>query len=276
VDLDDELRKLFADERLDVPVRPEADRVVVSGARQVRRRRAGVIFGGGVLTVATVLLVGTAFGVSGDAPSRTPLAAADSSGLTTTPPAPSSTTATATPTTTDNPPAAATTLTATHATTTTSTTTTIVTTTKAAPPASPLAFGPSTAGQLTLGMSADAAVATGLIKPNAQPVNKAGCQGFDYTGLPNPPYHYSVLISPRYGLVRVGGIANAETSEGIYVGSPEADVLLAYPDTAKPHGAVGEYVTPVPGNPNAHYWIIMTDQVVTDLRLELAVQDCYR
>jgi hypothetical protein len=275
VDLDDELRKLFADDRLDVAVRPEADRVIVTGARRVRRRRSGVVFGGGMLSVATVLVAGTAFGVSGDAPPSTPLAAAESSGLTTTTPAPSSTTTTIERTITVAPPPVTTEA---HKPTTTSSTPTTTTTTptKAKPPADPLAFGPTTVDQLRLGMSVDEAEATGLIQPNAEPENAAGCKGYDWFGQPAAPAHYSLLFSPKFGLVRIGGRAEAETPEGIYKGSSEEDVRAVYPDQAKPHMGRNEWVTPVPGNPSANYWLILSKHVVTEVRLELAAQDCYQ
>ncbi|GAA3431633.1 hypothetical protein [Kutzneria kofuensis] len=276
MDLDDELRKLFADDRLDVPVRPEADRVIVTGARRVRRRRAGVVFGGGMLSVATMLVAGTAFGVSGDAPQRTPLAAAESSGLTTTTtPPPSSTTTTDAPRTTVVPPPA-TTEEPTHTTATSTTTTSSSTPTKAKPPANPLAFGPTTVGPLRLGMTVDEAEATGLIQANSEPQNAAGCLGYDWAGHPAAGYHYSLVFSPKYGLVRIGGRTNAETPEGIYDGSSEDDVRAVYPDQSKPHIGHDEWVTPVPGNPSAHYWLTLRNHLVTDIRLELASQDCYQ
>lgn len=276
MDLDDELRKLFADDRLDVPVRPEADRAVVSGARRARRRRAGVVFSGGMLTVATMVVAGTAFGVGGDAPAHAPLAAAESSGLTTTTtPPPSSTTAVIERTMTLAPPPATSTE-PTHTTPPTTTTASAAPPTKAKPPTNPLAFGPTTVGPLRLGISVDDAVATGLIQPNAVPADAAGCQGYDWTGQPGAPSHYSLLFSPRYGLVRIGGRADAETPEGIYAGSAADDVRAVYPDQAKPHMGRNEWVTPVPGNPGANYWLVLSKNVVTDVRLELAVQDCYQ
>jgi hypothetical protein len=49
----------------------------------------------------------------------------------------------------------------------------------------------------------------------------------------------------------------------------------AYPEPAGSHGAVGEWVTAVPANPQARYWIIVRNQAVSSIRIELAVQDCY-
>lgn len=275
MDLDDELRRLFADDRLDVPVRQEAHRAVVTRAARLRRRRRGrVVLGGGVLSVATMLLAGTAFGVGGDAPPRQPVAVPESPLLTSSTTEPPPITTTLVPTSSAAPPAKAT---STPVSTTTSTTTTTSTsTTKLRPPADRLAFGPTAVGGLRLGMTQDDAVATGLIQPNLTPVNAAGCQGYDWSGHANAPTHYSVLFSPKYGLVQIGGRADAVTPEGVYAGSSETEVRALYPDQARPHVGSLEWVTPVPGNPNARYWFVFADHVVADVRLELAVQDCYR
>jgi hypothetical protein len=274
VDLDDELRRLFADDRLDVPVRQEAHRAVVTRAARLRRRRRGrVVLGGGVLSVATMLLAGTAFGVGGDAPPRQPVAVPESPLLTSSTTEPPPRTTTLVPTSSVAPPAKAT---STPVSTTTTTTTTATSTTKLRPPADRLAFGPTAVGGLRLGMTQDDAVATGLIQPNLTPVNAAGCQGYDWSGHANAPTQYSVLFSPKYGLVQIGGRADAVTPEGVYAGSSEAEVRALYPDQARPHVGSLEWVTPVPGNPNARYWFVFADHVVADVRLELAVQDCYR
>jgi hypothetical protein len=276
VDIDDELRKLFADDRLSVPVRPAADRVIVSGARRIRRRRAGAVFGGGMLSVATVLVAGTAFGVAGDAPPRTPLAAAESSGLTTTTESPSLSPSTIEQTTSVAPPPT-TTQRRTTTPTPSSTTTTSATPTKAKPPTTPLAFGPTAVGSLRLGMTVDEAVAAGVIQPvTPPPTPVAGCQGYDWLGHTAAPSTSPLLFSPTLGLVRIGGRVDAETPEGIYAGSSDEDVRAVYPNQAKPHSGANEWVAPVPGNPSANYWLVLSKHIVTDVRLELAAQDCYQ
>lgn len=277
MDLDDELRRLFADERLEVPARPEADRVIVAGARRIRRRRAGVVFGGGMLSVVAMLAAGTAFGVSGDAPQHTTTAvAADSSELTTTTtPAPAPTTTSVVPTSTVAP-STASIARSTTTTTTTTTETTTSTTTKAKPPSGAVMFGPTTVNGLRLGMTAGEAVATGLVTARSGSTTAAGCLGYDWAGRPSHSPAYPLLFSPKYGLVRIGGLSEAETPEGIYDGSTDDDVQGVYPDQAGSHMGTGEWVTSVPGNANAHYWFILADHVVTDMRLELAVQDCYK
>ncbi|QUQ69889.1 hypothetical protein [Kutzneria sp. CA-103260] len=278
MDLDDELRKLFADDRLEVRVRPEADRAIVTGARRIRRRRAGVVFGGGMLSVVAMLVAGTAFGVGGDAPHQIPLAiTADSSApvsTTTPPPATTSTTAAA-PTTAVESVAPTTARLSTTKPPPTTTTSMPPSTTKAKPPVGALLFGPTTVNGLRLGMTVGEAIATGLVQSTPGPVDYAGCQGYKWSGRAPFGDYYSLLFSPKYGLVRIGGIAEAETPEGIYAGSTDADVRAAYPTQSKSH--IGDdWVTPVPGNATEHYWFILSDHVVTELRLELATQDCYQ
>ena len=62
-DIDDELRRMFADvdDRLDVPVRPDASARIVAGAR--RRRRRVVVAAAGVFVVAALAGAGVVFAI---------------------------------------------------------------------------------------------------------------------------------------------------------------------------------------------------------------------
>lgn len=81
MDLDDELRRLFQDDRLEIQVKPGADEAVVTGARRLRRRRVAMASAASTLAVATVVAGGVALsGVAGP----TDLPPAASSVLTTT------------------------------------------------------------------------------------------------------------------------------------------------------------------------------------------------
>ncbi|MET1076288.1 MAG: hypothetical protein ABWY11_26835, partial [Umezawaea sp.] len=60
MDLDDELRRLFRDERLDIQVKPGADQAVVTGARKVRRKRMMLASAGGTFAVAALVAGGIA------------------------------------------------------------------------------------------------------------------------------------------------------------------------------------------------------------------------
>jgi hypothetical protein len=59
-DLDDELRRLFSDDRLTVPVAEGATGAVVAGARKRRRHRMAVAAAGGVLAVTGLVFAGAA------------------------------------------------------------------------------------------------------------------------------------------------------------------------------------------------------------------------
>lgn len=137
-------------------------------------------------------------------------------------------------------------------------------------------FGPDGYLALRLGMTAEQAEATGLITPNVQPISSKGCKGYDYKGAPKEAARYAVVISPKYGLVRLAnGPARPLTAESLILGSSESDMKKAYPTSAGSHGAVGEWVTQVPGHEDKRYWFLVRDGKVSAMRLELAVQDCY-
>ncbi|HEX6343294.1 hypothetical protein [Umezawaea sp.] len=68
MDLDDELRRLFQDQRLEIPVKPGADHAVVTGARRVRRRRVALASAGSAFAVAALVAGGIALaGLGGPA-----------------------------------------------------------------------------------------------------------------------------------------------------------------------------------------------------------------
>ncbi|MEO6081494.1 MAG: hypothetical protein ABIQ18_00100 [Umezawaea sp.] len=72
MDLDDELRRLFQDQRLDIPVRPGADEALVTGARRVRRRRIALASAGSTFAVAALVAGGIALSGLGGASSMPP------------------------------------------------------------------------------------------------------------------------------------------------------------------------------------------------------------
>jgi hypothetical protein len=267
VNLDDELRKLFSeDERLDVPLRDDAVSSVVSGARRIRRRRIMSVATSGTLVVAGLAGATIAFANVG-APESLPPVGQETVGSTTSlgqlP-----TTDPGSPSQSSSPTASNTIV---HKTPPPSTTTT------APPPKKQKApIGPSGYGGLALGMSVDQAESTGMIMRNADPVSSEGCIGYDYKGAPNEPKHYSVLISPKLGVVRIAGRADSITPEGLWTGAPESDLKRLYPTQSGTHGVTGEWVAAVPDNAEAQYWIIVRNESVAEIRIELKTQDCYQ
>lgn len=57
-ELEEELQRLFADERLAIPPAPGASSIVLAGARRVRRRREIAVVTAGSIAAATVLVTG--------------------------------------------------------------------------------------------------------------------------------------------------------------------------------------------------------------------------
>lgn len=273
MNLDDELQRLFADERLDVPVRHGATEAVVAGARRVRRRRIALSAVGGAAALS--LLAGTAIVLAKPGPAHSvPGAEISATGE-----------VTATATERSDDPAPTSVNAPGNSGTRTGSVTGKPTSSTTVPPSDfqpedgtdgTVPFGPDGYLALRLGMTAEQAEATGLITPNVQPISSKGCKGYDYKGTPKEAARYAVVISPTYGLVRLAnGPLRPLTTEGLILGSSETDMKKAYPTSAGTHGAVGEWVTQVPGNADKRYWFLVRDGKVSEMRLELATQDCY-
>lgn len=147
----------------------------------------------------------------------------------------------------------------------------MTTTTRLAPAAKTL--GPLGYGALTLGMTAEQALATGLIVPDMEGTGP-GCTGYDLADRPTPPDNWSVVISPNYGLVTINDKTGIPTPEGIAVGSTFAQTKAAYPDIT---AYTNEHRAAVPGNTTAIYTFSFgPDHRLNHLALEDPRQDCYR
>jgi hypothetical protein len=215
MNIDDELRRLFDDERLDLAIRPGAEQRIVAGARRIRRRRFAAVTAAAVVAVVAV---------------GSGIALAATSGQESLPPAISSTDPA--PTTSSAPPS-----------TTAPTSTTRPPTgpagkvedrkvsgsaerlsTSSTPKSYDLSvIGPNAFGPLTLGMSEEDALATGLVGA-VETKDRSVCTR--YTGT----FGGSVLFSASYGLVRVSVTRPVASPDGIRFGSTVADVRAAYPD----------------------------------------------
>ncbi|MCP3799613.1 hypothetical protein NLX83_10130 [Allokutzneria sp. A3M-2-11 16] len=230
--LDQELRRLFDDERLELPVRPDAEHAVLRGAKRRRTRRRALAAGGAAVAVVAALAGGIVLTDLGRTASAPP--ATDRSDPVPTP----------APGRIDTVP---------HD-----------------------VIGPHGLGRLSLGMTEADAVATGLIKANSKEKSEDGCRGYNYADETVRHGYYSLLFSDKHGLVRLEARRGTKTPEGIRIGSSVRDVERVYTASKMWHGAVGERITDVPGNPDANYWLIVRDDVLTEVRLELKEQDCYR
>jgi hypothetical protein len=272
MNIDDELNRLFTDDRLDLPIRAGAEASVVAGARRLRRRRTAVTATVGAATVVALFAVAASLpGLGGSAPDPAagPEVAAETT-LSTVPSPPSISTGAGTGTvptsepaapngeprsgrgtTRRNPPASG----------------GSSSPTPKAPPA--LIIGPVGYLGLRLGMNAETAEATGLLVAEQPPAQ--GCQGYDYRTQPTGPDQHAVLISASYGIASITGRPDAVTPDGITAGATGADVKRVYPAAVQ---ASGQWYVSAAANPPSQYVFIMKNQAVAEIHLELKTHDC--
>ncbi|NIH78764.1 hypothetical protein [Amycolatopsis viridis] len=274
MNVEDELSRLFQDERLDVAVRPDAEQLVVAGARRRRHRRTAAAVTGGALAMVALTAIGIALaGVDGGRMDTLPA---------TNPPIPAVPTTAASvpgepvfppPSSNAVPPSASGGAMSSSATVPGSGSRTPAPSSSSAPaskqrPASTdPTIGPSGWGRLVLGMSEAQAVATDEFDMS-EGVSGSPCHRYWLRNGGSSP----VDISPSYGVARISAKPGVTTPEGIGVGSTDDEVMAAYPSATK----TGYVITaPVPGNSRAVY-IFTTDpsQKIFSLRLELATHNC--
>ncbi|HEX7302952.1 hypothetical protein [Lentzea sp.] len=257
-DIDDELRRLFNDDRLDVHVTPDATDSVVRGANRRRRRRAATAG-----TFAIVALIGAGVGLTQLRPSEDdsagPLMPTSSSAATTTPP-PSVSTYTQTVTVTVDPPTGS-----------QGTTQGGSSTPKSSRPSTtstpPKEGSPGVWGKLALGMSEENALKTGSLTNPGEATGSA-CRPYAMqTNLDSD----AVLISPARGIVRIKMPSTARTSKNIGAGSTVAELKAAYPGATE-NGS--ELVVQMTATPRWAYVFDSDGTVVTAARMRLADQDC--
>jgi hypothetical protein len=267
-DLEDELKRLFEDERLDVRVSPDAERTVVAGARRVRRRRTAFVTAAAVVS-AGVLAASTVFAVreQGTAKLAEPptLAITSSSTTVSTSEQAAQGTSVAQPPSTETtklntstPPSGKKETTSSSTSPRTSVPPTIITN---------KVLGPVGYGPFRLGMSEAELLATQLAEPAG---DVGGCAKYEIKGIAGSALYYS----PSYGLGLIVLTSNVRTPAGITIGSTEDQVRNKYPDyndtvVSHPRAAV-------PGNSTAVYEFTYSadeQRTVTGLTL-MGTQDC--
>ena len=261
-DLGDELRRLFADDRLTLPVSHETETRVVTAARRRRRNRRVLATTGGVLAMAAVVVAGAVLSGLAHPSHRVGTAAG-------------------------GPPVLS---------TTAVTTTTAPTVSTLAPDAtddSVAVLGPDGVGTVYLGMSWQKALATGLLRKSG-PVTSAGCSRYIVLIPPSgvrptaptgptgprastvPVWDDStqIVVSVRDGVVQLIAGPALHTPEGIGIGSSREDLSEAYPKVIVPVHS-GTTFVPVNGNPYAVYaFNVNSDGTVTSFSLRMAKSDC--
>lgn len=235
--LADDLRRLFADERLSIPPADGAERVVAAGARRTRRRREFAVLGSGSIAAASLLVVGMLF-------VRPPVNGGNDD-IVALPPRATQDVTSAAPTTTSSskkrPP--------------TPTRTTVIHIPGQPSPGAPgdvppawpddplpsggeegdndqpqimpasLQIGPDGYRDLRLGMSFDEASSTGMLAEGSEP--PSGCTSYQLAE--GGETVTSVLISDTQGLVRVDASNEGRSPEGRGVGSTMEELKETYP-----------------------------------------------
>jgi hypothetical protein len=227
MDLEDELKRLFQDDRLDVQVAADAEKIVVAGARRTYRRRTALISAAGVLSAA-VLATGTVTLTGG--PEQSTVADRPSLSITT---GPSSVVPSGLPPGTEAPakPNSAPTSVSSPGVgdppTITKSTVKGPTASPSHPPASSVTatlIGSQSYGPFTLGMS-DADVQA-LIQANGVKTS-AGCSVYQIPGQNGS----QLVVSPTKGLVTIAPVASKLTTpQGVGIGSTPEQVKAKYPD----------------------------------------------
>ncbi|WP_143219898.1 hypothetical protein [Actinomadura sp. CNU-125] len=140
-----------------------------------------------------------------------------------------------------------------------------------AAPAGPVRLGPEGYGALKLGMTREAAEATGLITIKSEPPGGAGCGSFDLKEFPREGPYGGGSFSPDLGIARIAAAEGVRTPEGIAVGASAAEIEKAYPELRE---GPNLSFTAVPGNPKAQYTFLIVDGRAKELALDLANQNC--
>jgi hypothetical protein len=255
-DLDDELRRLFSDDRLDVHSEPIAVEAVVSGARRRRRRRAAVT--GAFVVVA---LVGAGAGLVGlDAlRSRDTTGAQLTTGASTPPPSTSTFVSTVTKTVNAPPPTGG-------DTPGTGNPSRPSSNRSSAPPAPE--SQPGRYGTLALGMSETDALATGSLLESSPAGAENRCKAYATKSVPDPK---AVVVSPDKGIVRITMPSYARTPKDVGAGSTVSDVKAAYAKAVQSGSSVTVSMT---ASPPWSYVFENDGKAVSAVFLQLDADDC--
>ncbi|TCO64544.1 hypothetical protein [Actinocrispum wychmicini] len=240
MDIEDELTRLFQDDRLDVQVAADAEKAVVAGARRVRRRRIALVSAAGV--VSAVALVAGAVALTRPSSTASDVAVPQLTITSSTPDSPLTSAASSAP---DSPPSTSPPAVDPSTPKTPGKVPPVATTPRPAtskdtsPPVTPTTLGPTGLGSFVLGMSEADLVATNQVTPST---STASCAGYTVNGRTD----VTLTVSKKNGLVGIAVHGSTHTPEGIGIGATEDQIRAKYP-------SYSGGVTPVPGNSSARY-----------------------
>jgi hypothetical protein len=262
-EIDADLRELFTSDQLDVPVRADAEEIIVTGARRVRRRRIMAATASGALGVVAAVVAG--FVLAGGTPDAMPPATS----TTTRPPAAPSVEVTSLPaqSTAEAPPLG-------NTTTTTPPPRPTTKKTKTSEPGPPdlnyTVLGPTGLRSVKLGQTLDEAKATGMLG-NVTSHTSGGCD------------EYQLISDDRVaGFVYVSGTVQeisadpAQTPQGVGPGWTLEQVKSVYQDIDEQEVTQqGQAVVPVPGNAAAVFRLGIPSGKVTSVSLAYTDSTCW-
>lgn len=247
MDLDDELRRMFANsgDQLDVPIRPDAEQAIVAGAGRRRKRRLAAMSASGAAAVVVVVAVGIA--LANPTPEAMPPAhVPTSTSSSPTPPSQNEAPPTepgtgialppaAPPTGEEEPPQG---------------------TTEEPPPPPEVTgeeIGPFGWRELRLGMTYEEAVATGLVVETGAPPGP-GCNTYTIATA-DGSHGGAVHISQEFGVDFIAPYVKVHTPEGVSEGWTIEQFLVVYPELADEVAQSSSVTIPVAGNSAAEYRI---------------------
>ena len=148
--------------------------------------------------------------------------------------------------------------------------TAVVVRTGPAVPVDDSVFGPDGYGPISVGMSVAAAKATG--KVGAPVGGTEVCRGYEWAYSPGPV----LIMSTRYGVYSVPGLAtDAQTPEGVRIGSTADQVRAAYPHAVAGHRNTVDTFTVPTRNPANQYLFGVRDGKVVGMAVQAAdPHDC--
>ncbi|MGW4521467.1 hypothetical protein [Amycolatopsis sp. NPDC004378] len=267
-ELEQRLRALFADERLDLPPPPpDAGTVIVAGARRRRRRRHGVLAATGV-AAAVVAVSGGLTMVSLHGEDGTAVMSAGGSSISVKPP--ENLTAGRQPQPSDAGPTSTQDI---EASAPPATQPSKASRPPSAQPTSKLPvvlsgplLAPDGFGSIKLGMSETQIAAQGVTLSDAKTGGSCTVYTARGSGVPSGA---TVVVSKAAGLTVVTPDQSAHTAEGIGAGSTRDQVLAVYPAAKDESGGVV-----APATAAAEYHFRLDDSAVVQTSLASVNQDC--